>query len=182
MLIHIPDFPTASVTATLRAAAPEGWLLLNGQTVGNASSGASGRASNDTETLFLTLWNDTETEVVGGRGESAASDFAASKELRLPNFNGRVPAGKDLTGEVLPGATVLGSELGSEKHALTLAETPNHEHDLNNGSDRDTGGETFSGAVAANKTGGTSSVSPEAFGAPHSSVQPTVVVNWMIKL
>ncbi len=180
----IPDFPTASVISTLRATAPEGWLLLNGLTIGNASSGASGRASADTEGLFLTLWNDTNAEVVGDRGESAAADHAASKELKLPNASGRVLAGKDLSGEVLADAEVLGTVLGSQTHALSLAETPNHEHGLNNSAMFDQGGSgvTQANAVPSSETGSYGEVDPPTLGAPHNNVQPTLVVNWIIKL
>jgi microcystin-dependent protein len=181
MIIHIPDFPTASVTATLRAAAPEGWLLLNGQTVGNASSGASGRASADTEALFLTLWNDAAAEVVGGRGDTAAADYAANKELVLPNASGRTLAGKD-EGEVLEGAEVLGSSLGSQSHALSLAETPNHEHSLNNSATFDSNGGTQSNGVGSSVTDSHKDVTPPVTGQAHNNVQPTLVVNWMIKL
>ena len=183
--INIPDSLfafTGAVQAALRSSVPEGWLLLNGLTIGNASSGASGRASNDTEALFLTLWNDTEAVVIGERGDSAAADYAANKELVLPDFAGLTLAGRDAVGSVLAGAEVLGATLGSQAHALSLSEIPNHQHSLNNSGTFDTGGPTTSNAVGSDVSGSASDVNPAVMGTPHNNVQPTVVVNWMIKL
>jgi hypothetical protein len=182
MTITIPDHPTAFISPALRAAAPEGWLLLNGQTIGNQFSGASGRASADTEPLFLILWNETNAEVVGGEGESAAADYAANKELALPNFAGRAAAGRDVSGEVLSGAADIGATLGSQTHALSLAETPNHEHSLNNSATFDSNGGTTSNGVSSDVTGSHKDVTPPVTGQSHNNVQPTVIVNWMIKL
>lgn len=178
MTITIPDFPTSFTVPAFRATAPDGWLILNGQTIGSASSGASARASADTEALFLILWNDTNAEVVGGRGTTAASDFEANKELVLPDTRKRGIAGKSND----EGWDVLGAVLGSETHSLSLAEIPNHEHSLNNSGTFDTGGATTSNAVPADKSGGASNVDPIVLGAPHNNVQPTIIANWMIKL
>lgn len=67
------------------------WLLLDGKTIGDASSSATGRANADTETLFTLLWTNcanAECPVSGGRGASAAADFAAHKTLTLPDARG----------------------------------------------------------------------------------------------
>lgn len=178
MTFTVPDFPTAFTVPAFRDSAPEGWLLLNGQTIGNASSGASARASNDTEALFLILWNDTNAEVVGGRGDTAAADFAANKELVLPDARKRVISGRDAA----TGWDVLGAVLGSETCALSLAEIPNHKHGLNNSAVFDQNGGTQANAVPSNQTDGESDVDPAVLGAPHNNVQPTLVANWMIKL
>lgn len=178
MIIHIPDFPTACVVSTFRASAPEGWLLLNGQTIGNALSGASARASNDTEALFLILWNDTNAEVVGGRGSTAAADFAAGKQLVLPDARKRVLAGLSDS----DGWNVLGATLGAEKHALSLAEIPNHKHSLGPTGHFSQDGGTSDAAVVGNETQATSNVDPAVLGEAHSSVQPTLIANKIIKL
>jgi hypothetical protein len=70
-----------------------GWLRLQTGTIGNAASSATVRANNDTQDLFTYLWDlvdDSYCEVVGGRGASAAADFASNKAIFLPNSTGRV--------------------------------------------------------------------------------------------
>lgn len=64
------------------------WCAMDGSTIGDASSGATW-ASADAEDLFLHLWNTSNYDpssdpVVGGKGASAAADWAAHKKLTLP--------------------------------------------------------------------------------------------------
>jgi microcystin-dependent protein len=181
MIINIPDFPTAFVAAAFRSAAPDGWLLLNGQTIGNQFSGASARASADTESLFLTLWNDTNASVVGGRGDTAAADYAANKELVLPNAGGRALAGADPTGSILSESTIPGIELGLQSTQLIMAEVPQHQHGIGGTQTFDTngGGSTATG-ITSTETGPATGelVSAQS----HNNVQPTLICHWMIKL
>lgn len=86
-------FRTGHVLLTIDNVPDPGWLLLNDTTIGSASSGATGRANADTEALFTLLWNrvtDQWAPVSGGRGASAAADFAANKRLALTKALGRV--------------------------------------------------------------------------------------------
>jgi len=72
--------------------------MLSGRTIGNATSGGTERANADTSDLFALLWNsmaDAQAPVSGGRGASAAADFAASKTITLPDARGRAIFGKD---------------------------------------------------------------------------------------
>ena len=74
------------------------WVRLNGRTIGNAASGATERANADTANLFAFLWannSNTICPVSGGRGATAAADFAANKTIQLVDLRGRVPAGLD---------------------------------------------------------------------------------------
>jgi hypothetical protein len=78
-----------------------GWVPLSGRTIGNGSSGATERANADTSDLFTLLWNNlanSEAAVSGGRGASAAADFAANKTLTLPDARGRAIIGFDSMG------------------------------------------------------------------------------------
>lgn len=114
------------------------WLRCDGRTIGDASSGASARANADMEDLFAHLWGnftDAQLAVSGGRGESAAADFSASKTIALPDLRGRIAAMLDdptgasaanrLTGTW---ADTLGGADGAETHTLTEAELAAHTH------------------------------------------------------
>jgi microcystin-dependent protein len=118
-----------------------GFVRANGRTIGNASSGASERANSDTESLFAFLWTvDSNLTVSGGRGISAAADYAANKTITLPDFRGRAPYGDDamgasaanrLTSSYFGAASALGAVGGDEKTALTSAgQLPSHQHDV----------------------------------------------------
>lgn len=112
-----------------------GFVRVNGRTIGNASSGATERANSDTSALFAFLWNaDVNLTVSGGRGVSAAADFAANKTIALPDFRGRALTGLDDMGNSAAGrltstyfgtaATVLGAAGGSESQTLTAGQLP----------------------------------------------------------
>jgi hypothetical protein len=73
-----------------------GFVRANGRTIGSATSGATERANADCQTLFQYLWGaDANLAVSGGRGASAAADWAANKTLTLPDSRGRTIAGLD---------------------------------------------------------------------------------------
>lgn len=116
------------------------WVRANGRTLGNALSGAAERANADTVNLFTAMWNaDTTLAVSGGRGASAAIDYAANKTIALPDYRGRIPVGlSDMGGSNsarLTGATfssgnetTLGSPGGTATEALSLAQLAAHTH------------------------------------------------------
>lgn len=79
------------------------WLMVTGpqRTIGNAGSGATARANEDTLALYTLLWSldaadvaiYTSTGAASTRGASAAADFAALKRIDLPNESGLVSKG-----------------------------------------------------------------------------------------
>ena len=94
--------PTGAVAGFRRAAAPSGWVIENGGTIGNATSNATTRANADTESLFTLLWTDfpalvikTAGGVVTTRGASAAADFSANKQLTIHDSRTRFHRGSD---------------------------------------------------------------------------------------
>src|SRR6185503_1627359 len=115
-----------------------GWVRANARTIGSATSGASERAHADCELLFTTLWSrysDTICPVVGGRGASAAGDWAANKPLTLPDGRARAPFGVVDMGNSDSGrlnAAVIGtgsataamSVGGEDRHTLSEGEIP----------------------------------------------------------
>lgn len=112
-----------------------GWVRANGRTIGSATSGATERANADCQALFQYLWGaDANLAVSGGRGASAAADWAANKTIALPDSRGRAWAGLDDMGNSAAGrltssyfgatATVLGATGGAESLALVAAQIP----------------------------------------------------------
>lgn len=177
----------------LGTTAPTGWVFADGRTIGGASSGATSRANADTEDLFTLLWGsyaDSILPVSGGRGASAEADFTANKTIQVPDLRGRVAVGKDDMGGAaagrvtagsaagLDGAT-LGASGGVQAHQLTVVEMPSHSHGLplQNSTDGFAGG----GAANARSGGGLSTVSSGG-NDPHTNVQPSWIVNKIIKL
>lgn len=132
---------TGMVIFSYREGSLTGFVRGNGRTIGNAGSGASERANSDCEDLFVHLWGqDATLTVAGGRGASAASDWAAGKAITLPDFRGRAPVGLDGMGNTVAGvisdsnidasdtADTLGATGGTESQILTTSQLPAHGH------------------------------------------------------
>src|SRR6185437_1134551 len=118
-------FTTGDVKVTLKTVADTGWVMFDDGTIGDASSGGTTRANADTSALFTLLWNNTTNAncaVSGGRGASAAADFAAHKAIAVPKVLGRALAATG-TGSGLT-ARALAATVGAETHLLTSAEIP----------------------------------------------------------
>lgn len=172
---------TGDAKLTFKAAADSGWVLADDKSIGDASSGATGRANADTSALFTLLWtniSDTYAPVSTGRGLSAAADFAAHKTLTLPRTLGRALAvagsGAGLT------ARALGEYLGEETHTLITSEMPAHTHTDRHLLDTSGANVGYSGLTG-------SAVGPQITGSTggdgaHNNMQPTSFLNVMIKL
>lgn len=122
-----------------------GWVKMNGQTIGSATSGATGRANADTQTLFVYLYGncvDAHCPVSGGRTGNALNDFTANKLLTLPDLRSRAPWGVDDMGST-PAGRMLASNVtsgggdgvttpaatgGEANHTLTNGELALHTH------------------------------------------------------
>jgi microcystin-dependent protein len=122
--------------------AMSGWVRAAGRTIGSATSGATERANADCEDLFLHLWTvDSTLSVSGGRGGTAAGDWAANKTITLPDFRERVFAGLATMGNTDAGrvadslvdggetSSILGATAGADDVVLTEANLAAHDHD-----------------------------------------------------
>ena len=161
------------------SAAPTGWLFLNGDTIGSATSGAT-HADNAMEDLFTALWNRANATaswdpVVGGKGVNAAADWSANKQLTLPDASGRVSMGSG-TGTGLTNREP-GDEVGTETHTLTKAELPDPLSDTVSSATAQ-GGPTFS---AIGSGVGTQPVRNTEGGNAHNIMQPSFVEDVIIK-
>jgi hypothetical protein len=160
-----------------------GYVRLNGLTIGNAISGATERANLDCQNLFQYLYGADPNLVVtpGGRGASAAADWAANKQIATPDWRGyafsclddmgNTPAGRlsatywggnpILLGSVGGGESVVqtAAQIGAHNHTATIYD-PGHYHTSqmysNNGVG---GGSTFVvyAAYAISSSGGSAS-------------------------
>lgn len=101
--------PTGSILKGFWSAAPAGWLLVNGGTVGNAASAATLYASDDALAIYTHLWDNlanAQAAVSGGRGASAAADFAANKTITMPDSRQKFAISKAASGS---GSTMGGT-------------------------------------------------------------------------
>jgi hypothetical protein len=110
-----------------------GYVRLNGRTIGSAASGATERANADTQSLYEELWRFANIAVTGGKGGTAAADFAANKPLVLPNAAGRGIWGADDLGAGAAGnissitnPTLIGSPGGAQTVTLVQANVPSY--------------------------------------------------------
>jgi hypothetical protein len=191
-----------------------GWVKLNGQTIGSATSGASGRANSDTQNLFVYLWTNctnAHCPVGGGRGATALADFAANKQLTLPDWRARIPVGlddmgntpagilqaKNVTSGGGDGVTTPGATGGEAVHTLLLAEAPTgqftmtdpgHSHTLPFSVNTVTGasGASFpSNGTSAYNTGTSTTgitLQDHAGGGNHNVMNPFMLGTWYLKL
>jgi len=141
--------PAGSVYGFRRKTAPPGWVVENGGSIGNASSGATTRANNDTLPLYTVLWTEftnaelpiqTNGGVATTRGATAAADFAANKRMPLFDSRSRFHRGSD-SGLGYDGSLTVGAlQADLIKTHTHSGNTGNHHHDIPLATDVGTGG------------------------------------------
>ncbi|KKM04826.1 hypothetical protein LCGC14_1760340 [marine sediment metagenome] len=179
--VHGSEFTTGDVKTSFAVIANSGWVIMDDGTIGNAASLATTRANADTVSLFTLLWDNTADAqcpvLPGGRGASAAADFAANKTLTLPRTLGRAiacaGAGSGLT------ARVLAEFLGEETHQTSIAETAAHIHPSAAGAITLSKRQGDIDFVCANTGAETGSTGGDT---PHNNMQPSSFMNLFIKL
>lgn len=176
--------------------------MIDDGTIGSLASGATSLASASTQDLFVLMWTNltnTVAAVSGGRGASAAADFAANKTIALPKALGRAFASAG-SGSGLTTRT-LGSTAGAESIALSVGELPSHSHsntltdpghnhDIDfqfaNGGPSGAINSVFATGQISQTRSATTNISisnaSTGGGTAHINVQPTLFINWMIKL
>lgn len=128
---------TGDMKVTYGSGVVTGFVRANGRTIGSATSGASERANADCQALFIYLWStDPNLTVSTGRGASASADWAANKQITLPDWRGRTIAGLGDMGNTDAGRltsgffgatpTTLGAAGGAQAQNLTVNQLPAH--------------------------------------------------------
>ena len=159
--------PTGALMPYAGTSAPTGFLLCYGQAISRST--------------YADLFSAISTTYGTGDGSST---------FNLPDLRGRVVAGQDdmggssadrLTDQTggLNGDT-LGDTGGSETHTLSTAQMPAHTHTVAaqqqvGGDSTNRGGSGQLGAAATITTSSTGS------GSAHNNVQPTIILNYIIK-
>ena len=156
-----PQVPPGVVAPYGGSSAPTGWLICDGSSVSTVT--------------YANLFS-----VIGYTYGGAGASFT------LPDLEGRVVAGLEAASTRLTSAesgidgSVLGAVGGAEAHALTAAEMPAHTHTspwVTGGPVEDGGGSTAS--IPQSGTG--PATGSAGSGNTHTSVQPTIVLNYLIK-
>lgn len=106
----------------------DGFVRMNGRTIGNLSSGATEYAGDTARDLYSWLWgkvSDTYAPVSGGRGASADADWAANKAIVVPSMQGRGAIGADdmgaSTANVIQVSTTISVTNGSANATVASA-------------------------------------------------------------
>lgn len=191
--------PTGVYLPYALSTAPDGWLFMDGRTIGSATSGATSRANADCYDLYIGLWtsmSNTEAPVTGGRGASAIADWNANKPIAIPDHRGRVPAGKDNMGGTAANrltsaasginGAVLGAAGGADSHVLSAAQMPSHSHTPTftdgNGFGLNAGGTNRRLPFTSDASGVDIGTTVAGSSLAHPNAQPTFVANMIIKL
>jgi microcystin-dependent protein len=130
---------TGDIKARYDTGVKDGFVRLNGLTIGNIGSSATERQEAVCQPLFEYLWPFPNIALDGfAKGASALADWGGGRRLILPDLRGRTIAGMDDMGTTAASrltntffgasAIVLGNAGGGESQTLTTAQTPSHLH------------------------------------------------------
>jgi len=159
---NLYPIPAGTILDYAGSTAPNGFLLAYGQAISRTTYG----------TLFAALGTTY------GTGDGSTT-------FNIPDLRGRVPAGKDDMGGTAANRIALGSTLGytvgAETHTLTTGQIPSHSHVQTTSTA--TGGAVLGiGAIFGTGTQGTGlSTQSSGSGSSHNNMQPSIIVNKIIK-
>jgi len=173
------------------------FLPLKGDTFGNASSLAN-YSSDLYEDLFLLLWGNST--VSPSKGSSAEDDWAANKQITLPDASGcqlrMAKSGENLLSVYQPDGETNTLNIDVMPVMTPTITDPGHTHDIATAFNVTPDGplvprvwdstESLTNTTLSSQTGitidplgGQSPTDPTA--APHNNVPPTIITNFFIK-
>lgn len=148
--------PSGLILPYAGPSAPQGWLLCEGQAV--------------SRTTYAGLFDVIGTTYGIGNG---------STTFNLPDLRGRAPVGLSSTDAEF---NTLGKTFGTKTHTLTVAEMPSHPHTADLPLANNAGSlEGHSGAWGKH-AGALVSVRPAGGGGAHNNIQPSIALNYIIKI
>lgn len=157
--------PSGAVMPYAGTSEPSGWLFAHGQAV--------------SRTTYAALFTAIGTTYGTGDG---------STTFNLPDLRGRVVAGQDDMGGVSANrltnqsggvdGDVLGATGGAETHTLITAELASHTHNATGNASSGSNNVRMDGNTTDNVSNATSSTGS---GSAHNNVQPTIILNYIIK-
>lgn len=162
--------PTASIISYAGSSAPTGYLLCDGAAKSRTTYAALYAALGGTDSPY-------------GQGDGSTT-------FNVPDLRGRVVAGRDDMGGASANRLTtaksgingdnLGATGGLEDHQLTIAEIPPHTHTSSFETGAGSSGYPgFDGSGDALTTGNTGSTGGDG---SHNNVQPTIILNYIIKV
>lgn len=142
------------------SSAPEGWEFCNGQ------------ALDGNNPKYIALWNAIKT-TYGGTGQES---------FLVPDLRGRTAIGAG-QGQGLTNR-ILASKIGAETHTLTIAEMPSHTHGYFDLWQKDERSDDANDRSVAHFEETREDRKTDATGGsqPHNNMQPSLVLNYIIKL
>jgi microcystin-dependent protein len=157
--------PAGTIEAYAGSTAPTGWLLSYGQAV--------------SRTTYANLFAVISTTYGVGDG---------STTFNLPDLRGRAIAGVDNMGGTDAGrlsiSNTLGTATGAETHTLSSAEMPSHRHDIQRSNSAATSVGADASAhyrISADSGATITTTQNTGGGGAHNNMQPTIVLNYIIK-
>ena len=176
--------PTGAVLPYVATSAPSGWLLCDGSTIGDVSSGADHEdvSYEDLFNLCKSLDGNTGTEV-----------WASGDTVKLPDLRGRVVLALDDLGGTsaarIAGASIpnrssdtwdetLGGSAGDDLHTLTEAEMPSHRHNVWGNIQAASGSARRSLVLGSGNNGLTDFTGGDG---AHNNMPPTFALGYIIK-
>ena len=177
-LTGVDSIPPGVIVPYGGTSAPSGWVFCNGQAVTQGSDGST----------YYALHAAIGTTY--GSGSGGSGDFS------IPDLRGRVAAGKDDMGGSSanrltdPGNTIghgingdtLGDTGGAETHEVTVLQMPAHTHTVLGSLSSPNSGTAISMTNREQNSSVGNAASSVGSSHAHNNVQPTIVLNYIIKL
>ena len=177
-LTGVDSIPPGVIVPYGGTSAPTGWVFCYGQAVTQGSSGST----------YYALHAAIGTTY--GSGSGGSGDFS------IPDLRGRVAAGKDDMGGSSanrltdPGNTIghgingdtLGDTGGAETHEVTVLQMPAHTHTVLGSLSSPNSGTAISMTNREQNSSVGNAASSVGSSHAHNNVQPTIVLNYIIKL